>query len=260
MRTEPLVSQRHLFVFAHPDDEFACLESIHRSVSGGARVICVYLTNGAFGGQSVERRVKESRAVLAKLGVRVQDIHFPGVALGIPDSALPDHLESAFSALNEILTVNGHCDEAYTPAWEGGHQDHDASHIVTLALKSRGLIRGDIWQFPLYNGAGLAGPLFRVLHPLPHNGALVNQPLAIHNRLRYLRLCLCYPSQWKTWLGLFPFVSLTLLLRGSYTLQRVELHKAIARPHAGALLFERRTGLYWNDLAQKYLAFLDCYR
>ena len=58
-------------------------------------------------------------------------------------------------------------DEVYLPAWEGGHQDHDAGHLLGLSLAAPGL---RLRQFPLYQGAGLPGPFFRVMAPLPGNG------------------------------------------------------------------------------------------
>lgn len=48
----------------------------------------------------------------------------------------------------------------------GGHQDHDASHLLGLSLAAAGVA---LRQFPLYQDAGLPGPFF------PRDGALARQ-------------------------------------------------------------------------------------
>ena len=58
------VVDRHAFVFAHPDDEFACSGVIAGLVKKGDDVRCVYLTDGGHGGQSIERRRKEGHYLL----------------------------------------------------------------------------------------------------------------------------------------------------------------------------------------------------
>ena len=55
-------------------------------------------------------------------------------------------LQSAISgrALQEPV------DEVWTLAWEGGHQDHDAAHLVAIAFANR---RGaPVFEVPLYHG------------------------------------------------------------------------------------------------------------
>src|SRR6185503_17138294 len=73
---------------------------------------------------------------------------------------LTDHVHEALAFLESQA---GQADEVYTLAWEGGHQDHDAAHLVALAFAQR---RGiPCHEMPLYNGYRSPGSLFRVMHP-----------------------------------------------------------------------------------------------
>jgi hypothetical protein len=59
-----------------------------------------------------------------------------------------------------------------------------------------------------------------------------------------------YPSQAKTWLGLFPFVALAMLLRGRQSMQAVQVERVRQRPHTGKLYYEKRGFLAYETLAQ----------
>jgi len=221
----------HLFLFPHPDDEFAVAQPLADLRARGEEVRCVYLTAGGYGGQATAPRRDESLRVLATLGVYASHVAF----LDFEDGRLHASLEPAFAALRERATG---ATAIYLPAWEGGHQDHDAAHLLGLAFARD--IGAPAWQFPLYQGAGLPGPLFRVMAPLPANGASEARRTSVGERLAQLRRCLAYPSQWKSWIGLWPGVAWHMLVDGRFHLQPATLERARQRPHAGALLFERR--------------------
>jgi hypothetical protein len=201
-----------LFLFAHQDDEVAIAPRIAREVAAGAHVVCVFLTDG--GAPAV--RDAESRAVLEEMGV--SDVHF----VGLPDGRLVEHLEEAYGAIEHI-----DADEIVTLAWEGGHQDHDAAHLVALARGVRCL------EFPLYHGKGLRGPFFRVMVPL-HDGERTR--LSLREVWRRARLSWRYPSQRWTWMGLWW----PLLWRWHEVVCEASAERVLHPPHEGRLLYERR--------------------
>ncbi|MBD8881286.1 PIG-L family deacetylase [Rhodanobacter sp. 7MK24] len=257
MRIESPAVANGLFVFAHPDDEFGCFESIRIEVESGRRVSCFYLTDGGYGGQPVARRKGESIRVLSSLGIDAEDVHFLGVELGIKDGVLHENMERVAGELSSVVRRLGPIESLYVPAWEGGHQDHDTAHVIALAVCGWLNLPACVWQFSLYHGAGLRGSFFHVMKPLPDNGTCVTQRIPVERRLRYLKLCLSYPSQWKTWLGLFPFVFFRLLFGGGYSIQRAHLQRLLQRPHAGPLLYERRCAIDYDCLGKKFRAFLN---
>lgn len=222
-----------LFVFAHQDDEVAIATRIAREVAAGARVVCAFLTDG--GAPAV--RDAESRAVLASLGVR--DIVF----VGLPDGTLVEHLEEAYRALEGI-----DADEIVTLAWEGGHQDHDAAHLVALALATARGVR--CLEFPLYHGKGVPRPFFRVMSPL-RRGEVTR--LRIAEVIRSAMLCWRYPSQRRTWLGLFW----QMLARRGEVVCEASAERVRHRPHRGRLLYERRFGFPWERFAAAARPFIE---
>lgn len=237
-----------LFLFAHQDDEFGVFDRIASLRRQGVRVACAYLTDGQSGGSSAATRNAESLAVLAQLGVAAADVHFAGQQLGIGDARLPLHLDTAERWIGDWIDSFFPIEAIHVLAWEGGHHDHDALHALTVHLAAeRGLLERT-WQFPLYQARGLPGPLFRVLAPLAANGPVSATPIARRARLHYLKLCLSYPSQRTTWIGLFPFVLLHYLLRGNQALQKVALARIDERPHAGPLYYEKRKFFTWQQM------------
>ncbi|HEY6139021.1 MAG TPA: PIG-L family deacetylase [Thermoanaerobaculia bacterium] len=200
-----------LFVFAHQDDEVAIAPRIAREVAAGERVVCAFLTDG--GAPAV--RDAESRAVLESLGVR--DVIF----VGLPEGRLVEHLEEAFQA------IGGDPDEIITLAWEGGHQDHDAAHLVALALAIARGVR--CIEFPLYHGRRRP---YRVLAPLRIGET---RRLSMREVWRRAMLCWRYPSQRRTWLGLWWG-----LWKRDEVVCEASAERVLHPPHEGSLLYERR--------------------
>lgn len=237
-----------LFLFAHQDDEFGVFHAIEQCVRRGLRVRCAYLTHGANG--SAARRNAESLAVLAQLGVAPADVRFAGDELGIRDATLPRHLHAAGQWLADWLVQAGPAQLIIGPAWEGGHHDHDALHFLVTQVAARAGLLTRVRQHALYHAHRCPAPWFRVLSPLEANGAIERERLSWRARLRYLRLCMGYPSQWRTWVGLLPFVLARYALRGQQELQAVTLARQAERPHPGPLYYERRGFYRWEQLQQ----------
>ena len=224
-----------VFLLPHPDDEMGAYPWLQRAARRGP-VRCIYLTDGGFGGQDVARREAESRSVLAGLGVH--DLRFLGREAGIGDGSLHaglPHLRSALPAAFDGLPTPL---EIYAPAWEGGHQDHDAAHLVGVWIAQR--LGAGLYQFPLYTGDGLPGPLFRMLAALPGNGPAEHVRVPIAERLACLRRMLGYRSQWKTLVGLLPMYTLALMAPRAFPRQRVATAAYVPPQHAATPLYERR--------------------
>jgi len=228
---------RILFVFAHQDDEIAAASRIRRHVGRGDHVACVYLTDGATR-VATAIRDRESRRVLAILGV--DDVRFEK----IPDGELPANLHRALDLLEREI-----CDEVVTPAWEGGHQDHDAAFLVGAAFAKRRGIR--CIELPLYNGHRTFGPFFRVQHPV--GDGWTSRRISWFRRTGDVLLCRYYKSQRNTWLGLMP---LLLMRPAREWIREGDVRRAQAPPHSGRLLYERRFRYPYSRFAAFAQAFL----
>jgi N-acetylglucosamine malate deacetylase 1 len=215
-----------LFVFAHQDDEVALASRIRYCMDRGDRVTCVCLTDGA-ATASAECRDAESRRVLELLGGAAFHVAASG---RISDGSLPEHLEEARAFLE---TAVPDADEVVTLAWEGGHQDHDAAHLVAAVYaQARGL---RCLEMPFYNGARTFGPLFRVAHPV--SGGWTFRRISRREKVANVLLTRFYRSQRRSWLGLAP---LLLLAPPRELTREVDLGRAATPPHSGVLLYERR--------------------
>jgi LmbE family N-acetylglucosaminyl deacetylase len=245
-----------LFVFAHQDDECLLSTRIAREREAGRRVLCAYLTSGAGPRASSATRDAESRRVLARLGVRDGDAHFLGSADGLPDGELALHLPRALRLLEEALGGQP-VHRVFCMAYEGGHADHDASHVVAWAFARRRGLLGRSWQMPAYHGHGLPGPLFRTMSPLAGRRRVRVRRLPRGLAWRHAFLCWRYPSQWRTWMGLFPELLLQRGLRRREVLMPVDGRALRGVPHPGTPFYERRFGFAYADFRAGADAFLD---
>src|SRR5690606_24002648 len=115
----------------------------------GSTVYCAYLTDGSYGGCSPLQRNQESLKVLTDIGVSASNIVFAGAEQAIADGALPAHLGTCADWLRSWFGGFTGISAIYVPAWEGGHQDHDALHAAVVSVAdSLGLVQY-VWQFPL---------------------------------------------------------------------------------------------------------------
>ena len=243
--------RRLLAVFPHPDDEFAVFPWLRAAARGGREIHCIWLTDGGFGGQDIERRNEESRRVLQNLGLDPAHMHFVGAQWNVPDGQLHLKLDQVVPMLLEQFGELAATAELLIPAWEGGHHDHDAAHLVGLALASaRGEVgAGVLRQYPIYNGEGLRGPLFRMLSPLAANGRQEVISTTLGERFGHALRCTSYGSQWRSLVGLLPMYLLRMLRADAFVLQPVDASRTATRPHQGLLLYERRGGPTWAEFA-----------
>ena len=245
-----------LFVYAHQDDEIATAARIRHMVRAGWTISCVYLTDGEGGRARSDVRDAESRRVLGELGLELARVHFLGSRERIPDGRLFEHLDRAL-ALTEAA-VAGVPDEVWTLAYEGGHQDHDACHLVAMAYAVP--LGIPVFEMPLYHGYGLPGPFFNALAPLRNGGQWVSRRIAIGEGFRIALLSRLYSSQRKTWLGLLPEALLRLAVSRKEWTREADLARLRDRPHRGKLFYERRFGVTWEEFAAKarpFVAALD---
>ena len=250
------MTRRRLFVFAHQDDEIAAAPFILEGVRAGAEVYCVYLTDGGALGARPAVRDEESRRALHRLGVSAERVHFIGSTLPIPDSALVDYLDSALAAIDTHVGAV-HFDDIFCLAYEGGHQDHDASHIVALAFAaSRGLLQ-KCFAMPLYRGTGIR-PFYRVFAPLRDDNVIETKVVA-RDALGMLSLFFAYPSQRPSIYGFLPEAAFRLLIVGRARLDRVDRRRVSERPHEGALFYEWRYGFPYERFATAARPFIERY-
>jgi hypothetical protein len=145
--------------------------------------------------------------------------------------------------LLDLIPKIGTPSRIYALAWEGGHQDHDAAHLITLALAKKYGVEKDCRQFPLYTGLGTFWIFFRLFANIKSNGDVTLDKIPFRDRITFLKYIFSYKSQVKTWVGLFPFLLFHYIFHGTQGLQGVSRSRATQKPHEGKMLYERR-GFY----------------
>jgi LmbE family N-acetylglucosaminyl deacetylase len=245
------------FLFAHQDDEMGVFHHIERVLADGMRPVCLYLTDGVHRNVSSERRCRESRYVLGRLGVQPEDIQFVGTEAGIPDGELLQHIARAEQEVALRLEVLGPIHSFVSLAYEGGHMDHDVVFAVAAKLATKAGRLAQSCQFSLYRSS-LGGLVpYTLLQPLSGNGAVDQVPIPASKRWSYLRLCLSYRSQKKAMVGLLPFIALDYVLSGTQKLQSISISDLTRRPHEGPLLYEKRTRGSYSAYAEAISGFMS---
>ena len=226
-----------LFLFPHQDDEYFVAPMLAGAPS---RARCVFLTTGDHHGVGAVVRNDESLRALRCLGIAADQIVFAGAELRVPDNGLAAHLPAVFEWLSARYSRG--VENVIAPAWEGGHPDHDAACLLghALAAKWGGV---PVWEFAAYRAHPAVPYFYEVMKPLP--GAAAGDASGSAGRFtrKTFALFRSYPSQWKTWLGLFPPLLLNFLAGGRTGLYRAGHRDFGVRPHAGKLYYEYRG---WN--------------
>jgi LmbE family N-acetylglucosaminyl deacetylase len=187
--------RRILVLAPHPDDEVVgCAIAARRAAADGAKLFVLYLTTGlperrllwpwarASHAARVARRRDE--ALAAAVLLRIEPVGFGAWAA----RTLRNHLPDA-AALIEATMRRHRIDRIWAPAYEGGHQDHDAVNLLAAGLARRVLVT----EFAEYhNAAGrTASQAFiapngteRVLTLTPEEQALKRRALALYRSER----------------------------------------------------------------------------
>ncbi len=237
-----------IFFFAHQDDELGIISIIENYANqDNSNVICLFMTDG---GLKSETRNHESTKVLKRIGVQSKNIRFIGKDLNFKDGHLSKNISKLSDWINSFLSKVENIESMYVTAYEGGHQDHDALHVATVIASKKNNLKNKLFQFPLYNSYKCLKPFFAVLSPLPVNGEIIKIPISLKDRIKGTLFCLSYPSQIKTWIGLFPFFLFYFLTNNSLKIQKVSVERVLEKPHEGSLLYETRKFYTWDKFSK----------
>ena len=151
-----MFASRILVLIPHPDDEVVgCCAAIGRARRDGAQVFGLYLSNGVPARElvwpwrrgrhaaQVAERWREAERARGQLGMA------DAGRLDAPTRTLRLRLAAAEDRIARAIT-DTRAEALWCPAFEGGHQDHDAAN----ALAGRFAGRMTVFEFAEYNNAG----------------------------------------------------------------------------------------------------------
>lgn len=226
-----------VYVLAHFDDEYAALPLILRDQAAGRDLRFIYNMDYPTTAWA-ERRHGETRAFLRRFGIDPDAAIHLGRDTGVVDGGLWRDTPRAYAALKAKVAELGPVERLVTLAWEGGHPDHDLCAAMTARLAGE-LGVDTVEQFSLYNSPDLPWILYHGCRPLPQNGPVERLSVSADDWLRWAGAVVDYPSQLKTWLGLWPAMIWTFLTQGDFRWQRLDAARVAERPHPGPLFYER---------------------
>jgi LmbE family N-acetylglucosaminyl deacetylase len=226
-----------VYVLAHFDDEYAALPLILRDRAEGREPR--FLFNMDYRSPALaETRFAETRRFLRRFGLDPASAVHVGRDTGVLDGSLYRDPKRAYAALKQAVAEVGPVDRFVTTAWEGGHPDHDLGAAMTARLAEE-LGGAPVEQFSLYNSPDLPWLLYHGAAPLPQNGPAQRMSLSGADWRRWAAAVADYPSQARTWLGLWPAMFVTFARQGDFRWQTLSAARTGERPHPGALFYER---------------------
>jgi len=236
-----------IFFLAHPDDEFSIFERIRRIQLENSRCLLVFCTKTK---DISERRKIESLRVLSFFGISDQECIFLSDFINIEDGKAFEFADKLYKIITKIFNQLPNLNSIYIPAYEGGHQDHDLLHGLVCLAAQNCQPRAEIWQSFLYNSWRSSFIFFKVCNIIYKESNQINLlRIPFLYRLTYLVLCLRYQSQWRTWVGLLPFLGIHYLFNGNEAHMKIKEgapEHLWQRPHSGKLLYERRNLCSFN--------------
>ncbi len=259
--SDPLLATSTVILAPHPDDETIGLGGQLARLEGA---ILIYVTDGAprnlldanAAGSShrqayAEARCKELGSALALAGIETCQTRM----LALVDQEASLDLVGLTDRLYEMLTEI-HAELILTPAYEGGHPDHDATafaiHAAAALLTQKGFDPPALVEYALYHDKDGARSACEFLpcENCEERTLLLPAPACDLKR----RMLECFATQRKTLAG-FPVELERLRLAPRYDFTQP--------PHAGTLYYERfdwgMTGARWRTLAREALERLELY-
>ncbi len=228
-----MLGRRILVLVPHPDDEVVgCGAAIGRALGSSCKeapaIFAAYLTTGVPSAdrlwpwhrkdhaRRVAQRREEARRAAELLGIQ------PLCFQDIPTRQLKEFLGPTRERLAGLIRELA-ADTLWTPAYEGGHQDHDVTSFLASTLGE--LV--EAWEFSEYNYAHGRVRSHQFISP---TGAEREVPLGSRERQRKQQLLAIYQSE-----------------RGNLGHVRIdrEVFRPLARydysrpPHPGKLFYQR---------------------
>jgi LmbE family N-acetylglucosaminyl deacetylase len=244
-----------LLLLAHHDDEYFVTARLLREVAAGNSVHVVFATHGSVRGTAASVREHESAQLFARIGIPQSRVNELGRELQILDG----------QAVDNLSRIRDGCLRAYqettfsrliTLAWEGGHPDHDATHLVAQNLATRWAIP-QLFEFPVYTQAGAPSFLFRVNRFSGKQTAPLAERVGFAERLRLFLWFRLYPSQWRSFLGLLPEAAFRMLVQGRQQLRQVASTDYLRPPHEGRLFYEKRFSTTFDSFLTRARPFIE---
>jgi hypothetical protein len=241
-----------IILLPHQDDEIGILAELE-NIRINHKVIFLFLTSGDIRKNCSPTRDKESLKALNFFDYKSEDIYFLSKNTNARDTKLIFNINKTLCEILRIINIKN-VKKIYYPAWEGGHEDHDACHIIAIGINKAAKNKIDFFQFPLYNGYKPNLFRFKIFNPIPSPSLWKKTNISLRNRFKLLYVIFFYKSQLKTWIGLYPFFAINILFFSKQYSKEISNFRIISKPHStDILLYERRKRFLYTDFTYQVL-------
>lgn len=239
--------------FAHMDDEVFLIPTINRLNAENKKIYCYFLTKSEGRNDRYSQEIRESESIkfLSRLAPNAE-VNFLGKILDVKDLELHLNLEKIYDYLLSALAKD--VQMIITPHFEGGHIDHDSASILGRKISEKLLL--DHFTFALYKAKFKRFKFFEVAKIKKDEQSSFKLKVDISSYIYYLLIPFIYKSQWRTWLGIYPFLVTRIIFRRDYKIFNAASLDYENPPNSGNLLYSRRNdGTYqdWKSRVQKFL-------
>lgn len=185
---------RRLFLLAHPDDEIFALPLLFEP---GFENVMLFLAT-----QGCDHRLNEAQEAVQYLQAKGVDVSILPIAFPSSDGLL--HLDFLTERLDQLvkLVTRINPNQILTTCYEGGHQDHDTTAVLGYVISRE--LKTSFGMFTAYRNSKRVFPHFQVLSRI-NNAQAINFSSVLLTIVS-LNLMRIYRSQWRTWMGLGPFI------------------------------------------------------
>ena len=225
-----------LILAPHPDDEVVgTCTIIKKGMELGQHFYIFFLTNGVIPRE--EMWFFEKKKYSIKLDIRLTEMKKAVKYLGIkkyylqniPSRSLKMHIVKTINKIKLIVQTHN-ITTIFTPAYEGGHQDHDVSNFIA----SKFIKQLNVYEFAEYNNFGGKSVSNTFIGEDTNEEILILNDKEISYKKKMLNI---YKSETKN-LGHIKVVRETLRKLKSYDYSQ--------RPHKGKLFYERFNLFSWH--------------
>jgi LmbE family N-acetylglucosaminyl deacetylase len=241
-----------LVLAAHPDDEVIMCGALMQKMQ---KAVVIFTTDGAprdegfwrqYGSRQAYADVRREEARQALSAVAACPVFLAdGVDGGIIDQELFRSLPAAIAAVEKIVaSVVPDC--ILTPAYEGGHPDHDAACFIGWIVGRRGSM--PVWEAPLYHRRADGSSAPQTFPELTGDELELRAECGmLHRKIEMFR---AYKSQGLVLDGFRPDVE-TFRPLASYDFSRPPLPWKLNYEHWG-------WGISGAEVARAFAAYLRC--
>lgn len=217
-----------LYFLPHHDDEVFVIPKIRVDVENGKSPLFIFF-------MSSDTRAKESLNFLTGLGIPEKNIILLGNKFHAQDGSLLNYLSKYYEELSLMFNQQIGQLEIVCPAYEGGHQDHDAISLLARALAKKW--NAPLVEFFLYHGYGTFGKLYYVG---AHFMAKKKQSFKYNFRdyINLFKVPFIYKSQKGALLGLWPFLVFKSIF-SKLVLRVIDQNSLGVTKHTQVPLYER---------------------